>query len=421
MELVEYLAEMLSEENKIYAMVNSMDQQLETANIFNKSAVLEISVRQQKKVISLTKNISERVGNMLVHKDGIPFTNVMVSGSMWRFVNAQYWANENEKKTAWLVQYQTWLREIQNIQFLFYKVQPVIISIFLVVGITGNGLLLTIFVRHKETRTVQNSMLINLTVVDFLSLVVNVLLDYLRKTMPWQLGLSACKLFYFFSNLLVAVSTYSVTMISYQRFVAVTPLSSLAWCHQSHKTKYVLIATVWGIGFILSVPRAVAAYSETVYCYEGSFDSGAPIATSELFTLCVVPLLVTSVFSVLTTYRIRRSVQEIPGEVTGHEQLKHDRMVSSTVLVALTVLFVVSYVPFFFFQLLSIVMPLSMNIWESILVTVITRCLRIVNCCLNPIILLVMSKRYRRYTKRYCGQREVQPATSSGSSIETTL
>jgi len=42
---------------------------------------------------------------------------------------------------------------------------------------------------------------------------------------------------------------------------------------------------------------------------------------------------------------------------------------------------------------------------------VVTYCLRFVNCCLNPIVLFVMTKRYRGYIKRYCGQREVQPAT----------
>ena len=421
MELVEYLTEMLSIENNISEMVEIMDQKLETTNIFNSSAVLEINLRQQKEVIKLRKNISERFGNMSEHIDGNPFLNVMISGSKWCFVNAQCLSNVTEEKSQRLIRYQTWLREEQNVQFFLYKVQPVIIMIFLVVGITGNGLLLTIFVKHKETRTIQNSMLINLTVVDFLSLVINVLLDYLRVISPWQLGLPTCKLFHFFSNLLVVVSTYSVTIISVQRFVAVMQLPSFAWCHQSQKTKYVLIAIVWGIGFILSMPHAVAAYSDNVYCLGASIESGGPMFTSELFELCVLPLFVTSVFSVLTAYRIRRSVREFPGEVIGQERLKHNRMVSSTVLVALTGLFVASYAPFFFFQFLYYVVPLSMNDWEFNSVTVITQCLRLVNCCLNPIILLVMSKRYREYIKKYCGQRKVQPETNSGSSIETSL
>jgi hypothetical protein len=114
--------------------------------------------------------------------------------------------------------------------------QPVIITIVLVVGMTGNGLLLTVFVRHKETRTLPNCMLINLTVVDLLSLVVNVVLDYLRVTTNWQMDALGCRIYFFFSYLLFAVSTYCVAMISVQRFVAVRQLSSLAWCYQSKRS-----------------------------------------------------------------------------------------------------------------------------------------------------------------------------------------
>jgi len=229
---------------------------------------------------------------------------------------------------------------------------------------------------------------------------------------PWPLGWFGCKLFVFFYYLLIAVSTYSVAMISVQRFVVVWQLPSLAWCHQSQKTKYVLMATVWGIGCIVSVPHAFmyGIQSENDDCYSVSFEYIGPVYTGNLIVFCVVPLLITAVFSGLTAYRIRRSAREIPGEATGQQQLQHSRMVSSTVLFALTVLFVVSNVPFFLFLFLIVVAPIYMTNWTFALVNVVMYCLRYVNCCLNPIILLVMTKRYRGYIKKYCGQREVQPA-----------
>jgi len=328
-----------------------------------------------------------------------------------------------EKVPEYLVDYQTELRGAQQNQFMWYKVTPVIIAIVLLVGITGNGLLLIIFVRHKETRTLQNSMLINLTVVDFASLVVNGYLEYLRATTPWQFGWFGCQLFIFFSYLLVAVSTYSVAIISVQRFVAINQLSSLAWCHQSQKAKYVLIATVWGIGCIVSVPHGImyGIESEIEDCYTVSSEYRVPVYTGNLIVFCVVPLLITAVFSGLTTYRIRRSAREISGEMTGQQQLQHSRMVSSTVLFVLTVLFVVSNVPFFLFLFLVFVEGVNMSNWTFALVNVVTYSLRFLNCCLNPIVVLVMSKRYKKYIKRYCGRAEVQPAISSGSTIETSL
>jgi hypothetical protein len=250
-------------------------------------------------------------------------------------------------------------------------------------------------------------MLINLTVVDFISLVVNGFLEYLRATTPWQFGWFGCQLFHFFSYLLVAVSTYSVAIISFQRFVAINQLSSLAWCHQSHKSKYVLMATVWGIGCIVSVPHAFIARITNKICKDFSLDDAAPVYISDLITFCVLPLLITAAFSVGTAYRIRKSVRRIPGEGIGQEHFKHDRMVSSTVLFALTGLFVVSYTPYFLVDFLVFVVDMNVTNWEIILVNAVAYYLRFVNCCLNPIVLFVLSKRYRGYIKRYCRRRGI--------------
>ena len=143
--------------------------------------------------------------------------------------------------------------------------------------------------------------------------------------------------------------------------------------------------------------------------------------TADLITFCEVPLLITAVFSGLTAYRIGRSAQEIPGEATGQQQLQHSRMVSSTVLIALTFLFVFSFAPSLLFTFLTFVFGISISFREYYLTNLITNYLRFVNCCLNPIFLFVMSKRYRGYIKRYCGQREVQTAITYGSSIGTTV
>jgi len=420
MVLVRHLSQVIPEEEKIHAMIQNRSQQIEALNNFNEYSSWVNILGKFKEEISVTKNIFERAGNMSEHTDGNPFLNVVTSSNISRFFDAQYWATILENKPKTLICYETELRGAQQNQFMLYKVTPVIIAIVLVVGITGNGLLLIIFVRHKETRTLQNSMLINLTVVDFVSLVVNGVLEYLRVTTPWHFGWLACNIFVFFTYLLVAVSTYSVAIISVQRFVAIKQLSSFAWCHQSQKIKYVLIATVWGIGCILSVPHGLIARIENESCYNVFSDDDVPAYTSDLITFCVVPLLITASFTGVTAYRIRNSIRRMPGEATGQGQFKHNRMVSSNVLFALTGLFVVSYAPYFLFNFLVFVVQINVTDREIVLVNVLVYYLRFVNCCLNPIVLFVMSKRYRGYMKRYCGQREVQPATSSISSEKIT-
>jgi len=244
-------------------------------------------------------------------------------------------------------------------------------------------------------------MLINLTVVDLISLVLNLLLDYLNVIIEWQFGWLSCKVFRFFTNTVFAVSTYSVSMISFQRFMAVTQVPSRTCYNQPQKPKYVLIATVWCVGCLLSFPHAITGQIENNKCDSNSIE----LYTSDLITVCVVPLLITVTFSGLTAYRIRRSAREIPEEATGQQQLKHNRIVSSNVLFALTVLFVVSYTPYFLYNFLREVVGISITLWEKCLVKTITYNLRFVNCCFNPIVLFVLNKQYRGYIKRCCGQR----------------
>ena len=96
-------------------------------------------------------------------------------------------------------------------------------------------------------------------------------------------------------------------------------------------------------------------------------------------------------------------------------------MMSSKVFFAHTALFVVSYTPFFLYNFLIFVVDITVTRWEIVLANPLVYYLRFANCCLNPIIIFVLSKRYRSYIKRYCGPRKVQTATGSGNSIETSL
>jgi hypothetical protein len=426
--ILEHLTEMITEGAKFYVMKRVIPQQW-NSDVFYKSSGLEYTVESQKKLVDLLQNITKRARNILEYTyEEKSFISDTGSGSTGRLLNIQYWAKLLEQETKVLVLYKTKLLEGHHLQGVMYKVTPVIVVIVLVVGIAGNGLLLTIFVRNKEMRTLANSMLINLTVVDCVSLVVIGLWEYLLIIMGWSFDWFGCKVYVSLFYLLVAVSTYSLAMISVQRFVSDWQLPSLAWYHQSQKTSYVLVATVWGIGFILSVPHSVSAYSENDQCYAASLQNASPLYTADLIMLCVVPLLITAIFSGLTAYRMRRSAREIPRKVTGQQQLQQSRMVSSNVLLALTVLFVVSYGPYFLVIYLISVVHISFPSRELIWLVITTHCLRFVNCCLNPIVLFVMSKRYRDYIKRYCGyikryfgQRGGTASNKNGRNTETSL
>jgi hypothetical protein len=134
-------------------------------------------------------------------------------------------------------------------------------------------------------------------------------------------------------------------------------------------------------------------------------------------------VITVAVFSGLTAARIRRSVRNIPGEGTGLKQTRHNRMVSSSILVALVVLFVVSYTPDFLYKFLTIEVHIQTSDRGFNTVNLVTYYLRFVNCCLNPLVLFVMSTRYRAYITKYvfCGDRKAVPGSKSEITTETSL
>jgi hypothetical protein len=422
-EVAEQLTDLVTGQAKIDILNNSIAQYSEEEYFLNTTLVLEIIVREQEERISLLKNCMQKAVNVSKYTEENGFLALLVSNHTSPLLDVRYWSDLLKNESETLRRYKESLFGGQHDQFILYTVKPAVTAIVFVVGITGNGLLLAIFIRYKETRTLPNSMLMNLTAVDCVSLLINMLLDYLRIISPWKLGLPMCKLFYLSRYVFVAVSTYSVVTISVQRFTAVRQLPSRAMCHLGKRTKYVVMATIWALGIILSVPHALIAKVEDDLCYELSFEHFGPVSTADLVLFCVVPVILVAVFSGLTAARIRRSVCSIPGEGAGQDRMRQNRMVSSNIMIALAVLFVVSYTPYYLYSFLTIQVGVKTTGWQFNTVNVVTYYLRFVNCCLNPLVLFVMSKRYRGYMKKYfcCGDRKELDASKSDNIKDTSL
>jgi hypothetical protein len=214
-----------------------------------------------------------------------------------------------------------------------------------------------------------------------------------------------CKLYFFSRYFFTAASVYSVVVLSVQRFMAVRKFPSGATCQGGRKTTYVVVATVWALSFILSLPHGFKA-DVLRDCFQTSMEG---YITADLIVFCIVPVILVAVFSGLTAARIRRSAGRIPGEGgSGQERLRHKRIVSSTVLTALAALFVVSYTPYFLFTFLFFEIDIAMAPGQFSTILVVTNYLRYVICCFNPLVLFVMSKSFRAYVKDYicCGERK---------------
>ena len=273
-------------------------------------------------------------------------------------------------------------------------------GIIFIIGIVLNILLIAVFTKFREMRTYHNVLLINLTVVDCISLVFNLLVYYsLDRIFSVQVDCTTLTILILIRHVSYIVSVYSVVIISFQRYNAI----SQPFCKLSLKTITILSTCgVWIFGVLYSLPHIVFVnYSEGLCIYEpGKYI--ILLLNLQLFILCILPLILVAVFSIMASYKLRKSVKMIPGERIGLEMRIQQRIISSRILLGLIFLSTISYIPHHIVSYIyTYVSPMDEISLDSTPVASqyikdISFNLLHLNSCFNPLILCLLSKKFRK-------------------------
>ncbi|XP_069670319.1 uncharacterized protein [Periplaneta americana] len=102
------------------------------------------------------------------------------------------------------------------------RVHEIVSYIMFVIGIIGNSILLIVFLKHKEMRTLPNWMILNMTIADFLVIFINPLsIEKYIVNRDWYFHLEWCVVEVFSSYLVFYGSTYSIIAMNVQRSIAI--------------------------------------------------------------------------------------------------------------------------------------------------------------------------------------------------------
>nr|CAD7455075.1 unnamed protein product [Timema tahoe] len=134
----------------------------------------------------------------------------------------------------------------------------------LTIGSLFNGTLLVIFIRERTMRTVANAYIVNLALTDlvltigFLPLfTVNIL------TGKWLFGDIVCKMVNFLGVGMLAVSVYTFSALSAERYYTICNilhLRSNSTCYLNKKhTTLITIISIWVFSCLLSIPYGINA------------------------------------------------------------------------------------------------------------------------------------------------------------------
>ncbi|XP_069673821.1 neuromedin-B receptor-like isoform X2 [Periplaneta americana] len=324
-------------------------------------------------------------------------TWILSSPTELEYVSFKSWRNLD------MHEYAPW-RKTREYEMLRYTVDPIVYSVILVVGMLGNGMLLMLFIRHRELRTSANVMIINLAICDILNLSIN---GPLHLVFHYENGsesnISACRMVLAVRQFLRFKSALAVIGLITQRFSLIIP--SFRKSSQIYSPAINFIVPCLTCLWLLPVTVAYASISSSNFyepvCYVDKRDESVSyvvILNSVLY--CALLPLVMFIFCYLIARRLKLSAKHMPGEIRQRIQ-EQTRNRSARVMMALAVVFVFTYSPFHLWVALVRWARFDEAKPAMVVSLYITKYLLFANGCFNPIALFIVSTTFRKLFVRY--------------------
>ena len=422
----EYLHGLISDYYRMHAVKEKANSLTENYNTFRHLSDLKKSIEAGETVKEMIRNISENVKTTNNFSRTHNLEKYFVTNFTTKLLDSNFWELELENKTKELENDIRYVQE-ETVRILLQEsVQPVVQGIIFTIGFVGNAIMIIIFVRQKDIRTATNMMLLNLAVGDVLNLTVNIPVFYsYSMSTRWRFGLHLCKAYRFLRQLGIGVSIYSIALLSFQRFIAVTQFDFFPCygCRIPKKLKSILmISSVWLAACMIAVPHTVDAGIYNENCYASSDQNQhypKAITLIDLMLFCVIPLSSITAFSLLSAKHLKNSIRKLPGEAVGMQGVIKARAVSSKVLIALAIVSAFSYIPLYLLFFLYAWTDFRMYPTAYYVAFIITYTLLFGNSCFNPIALYIASSKFRGYFNRYLLCRRQKNTTENHTGIST--
>ncbi|XP_077350080.1 histamine H3 receptor-like [Lithobates pipiens] len=197
------------------------------------------------------------------------------------------------------VQFQSDMKTIFIILFL---------SLFILLTIFGNILVMLAFIVDKRLRTQSNFFLLNLAICDFfIGAFTSPLYVPYMLTGKWMLGKHLCKLWLVADYTMCTASALNVTLISYDRFISVTKAVLYRSSQKNHSEAFLKITAVWIMSFLLYSPSILVGKGDNIenVCRMGLFDTWYFNLITSVFDF-FLPLISISFFNLSIYWNITK-------------------------------------------------------------------------------------------------------------------
>ena len=310
----------------------------------------------------------------------------------------------NTKSTDIFEKHEHLWRHSKGYHILTQYIDPTMYALIWGVGILGNGMLLFIFVRHRKLRTAANLMIIHLAICDIINLSINGPLHFHFKYDNLSRdSLTTCRIVMVIKQYLRGTAALAVITLILQRFIIIAPGFSKSPSKRRSTYTYIIVSIiiVWVLPFFISVPSMyLPKFYEPICLHVKEEETLHYVTVLNIVLYCLIMPTLMICFSTLIARRLNQSARNIPGEIR-HQMIQESRIRSARMMMALAVVFVITYIPFHIWVLL--VNGLGVDIYSPIMVYAlhITKQVLFANGCFNPIAMFAVSKTLRKLLARH--------------------
>uniref|UniRef100_A0A8C8RZI5 Chemerin-like receptor 1 n=1 Tax=Pelusios castaneus TaxID=367368 RepID=A0A8C8RZI5_9SAUR len=272
----------------------------------------------------------------------------------------------------------------------------VIYSLTCILGILGNGLVITV-IAFKMKKSVNAIWFLNLAAADFLfNVFLPVNIAYTAMNYHWVFGAAMCKLNSFLLILNLYTSVLLLTIISIDRCVSVV-FPVWAQNRRTPNLAWLVCIVIWAVGFLMSSPslvfRDTVPHLGKVICF-----NNYSLSVSDR-DLGVRRHKTVTIFRFLTGFAIPATIVTICYMIIVFK-LKRNRLAKSKkpfkIIVAIIVTFFLCWSPY---QVLNLLETQHHHISHVVFATgiPIATALATANSCMNPILYVFMGQDFKKF------------------------
>lgn len=295
---------------------------------------------------------------------------------------------------------------------------PLLFGVIFVVGLVGNGTLIYTVARNKSMRNVPNIYIVSLSLGDLFLILVSVPFSATIYTWyDWPYGEAICKFNHYMQTLSLAVSVFTLTALSRDRYIAIVDPMSKHMGKPMRRT-IVIAVGIWIVAIVLAVPDMVSPRlaiifenatvgEEEYYCqiFPDEWPEWyARYSTVVKFVLFfALPLLIITRYYLSMAHMLILSGKAIPCEAQGkkiqQKQVEARKKVAKVVL-SFVVIFGICWLPrhiyLMWYHYDDEMYTLFWHIFK-----IFGFCMSFLNSCVNPIALYFLSNQFHKYYNRY--------------------